>query len=64
MGSDLVKGTTESNNGWEFMGQMMGNSRNVFVYFQLHMILAIASWIFVLAVLFALFRYLWKKGGK
>lgn len=67
-GGPWVLGNATESANWNgmvsFMREMMGPSGSGFWFWQLHWILELITWILIIAVLVALFRWLWKKGEK
>ncbi|MDO8487372.1 MAG: hypothetical protein Q7S45_03705 [Candidatus Curtissbacteria bacterium] len=56
--------TTRSNDGTDLHSSMMGWAGSNQNIFWIDSLLSLVTWILVIAVLFALFRWLWKKGDK
>ncbi|MDO8503973.1 MAG: hypothetical protein Q7S60_04790 [bacterium] len=56
-------------NDWDKMAEVMqksgcGNWAGGSYLWQGHLILGVVTWVLLIAVLVALFRWLWKKGNK
>lgn len=69
-GMGYVLGDATESTGWNqmtgFMREMMGPYRTGggYVFWQLHWVLELVTWILIIAFLAALVRWMWKKGDR
>lgn len=68
-GMGYMLGDATESAGWNrmagFMREMMGPYRTGggYIFWQLHWVFELVTWALIIAVLAALVRWLWKKGG-